>query len=295
MLQHGFRTDIQGVAMHKPDSPAYNRPGVFVVDDWRQRFVQLTGLNGAEASIRRRRYPDSPATSKDAPRGAGLLYFLAHFILKEHDTSMKLAVFLLGASIALAQQAKGPKLPGEDWVSLFNGTDLSGWRQVGREKWTVEDGVIHGQGITNAYGYLVTEKSYKDFHLFLRFLCVGPGNSGVYVHSHFKGDTVDILGWQIEIDRHIGRHTAGLYGDDRGWVAWPAPELETVIKPLDWNDMLIEVVGNRTRTHLNGVLMVDYTNPKPVYTDGAIALQLHAGGQGEMKFKDIWIRDLSAR
>jgi GNAT superfamily N-acetyltransferase len=35
MLQRGFRTDVQGVAMHRPDSPAYNRPDAFVVDDWR--------------------------------------------------------------------------------------------------------------------------------------------------------------------------------------------------------------------------------------------------------------------
>ena len=35
MLRRGFRTTMQGVAMHKPDSPAYNRPDVFVVDDWR--------------------------------------------------------------------------------------------------------------------------------------------------------------------------------------------------------------------------------------------------------------------
>lgn len=35
MLQRGFRTSTQGVAMHRPDSPAYNRPDVFVVDDWR--------------------------------------------------------------------------------------------------------------------------------------------------------------------------------------------------------------------------------------------------------------------
>ncbi|MGH9691999.1 MAG: GNAT family N-acetyltransferase [Candidatus Acidiferrales bacterium] len=35
MLQRGFRTEIQGVAMHKPDSAAYNRPDVFVLDDWR--------------------------------------------------------------------------------------------------------------------------------------------------------------------------------------------------------------------------------------------------------------------
>jgi hypothetical protein len=35
MLQCGFRTEIQGVAMHRPDSAAFNRPDIFVVDDWR--------------------------------------------------------------------------------------------------------------------------------------------------------------------------------------------------------------------------------------------------------------------
>jgi len=35
MLGRGFRTHIQGVAMHRPDSPGYNRADVFVVDDWR--------------------------------------------------------------------------------------------------------------------------------------------------------------------------------------------------------------------------------------------------------------------
>lgn len=207
---------------------------------------------------------------------------------------MKLTAFLFCVSLALAQP-KGPKLGGEDWVALFNGVDFTGWQKIGSEKWTVEDGVIHGQGVTKAYGYLATEKSYKDFHLFLRFQCPGPGNSGVYLHSRFKPNTVDILGMQVEIDRHIGRHTAGLYGDDRGWIAWPAPENETIIRPLDWNDMLIMVEGNRIRTRLNGVDMVDFTSPKPVYNDGIIALQLHSGGEGEMKFKDIWIRDLGGR
>jgi GNAT superfamily N-acetyltransferase len=35
MLQRGFRTEIQGVAMHRPDSAAYNRPDILLVDDWR--------------------------------------------------------------------------------------------------------------------------------------------------------------------------------------------------------------------------------------------------------------------
>jgi len=49
--------------------------------------------------------------------------------------------------------------PNEQWVPLFNGKDLTNWVPVGHEKWTVEDGTIHGQGVTKEYGYLRTEKS----------------------------------------------------------------------------------------------------------------------------------------
>jgi hypothetical protein len=35
MLQHGFRTIMQGVAMQSPNAPGYNRPDRFVIDDWR--------------------------------------------------------------------------------------------------------------------------------------------------------------------------------------------------------------------------------------------------------------------
>jgi GNAT superfamily N-acetyltransferase len=35
MIAHGFGTDIQGVAMHKPNEGAYHRPGIYLIDDWR--------------------------------------------------------------------------------------------------------------------------------------------------------------------------------------------------------------------------------------------------------------------
>ncbi|WP_269321030.1 hypothetical protein [Fischerella sp. PCC 9605] len=31
----GFRAEIIGVAMHRPNEAGYNRPDVFVLDDWR--------------------------------------------------------------------------------------------------------------------------------------------------------------------------------------------------------------------------------------------------------------------
>jgi len=35
MLGRGFRTEIQGVTMHRPNEPGYSRPGLFILDDWR--------------------------------------------------------------------------------------------------------------------------------------------------------------------------------------------------------------------------------------------------------------------
>jgi predicted N-acetyltransferase YhbS len=35
MLARGFRTEIQGVAMHRDNNPGYDRPDSYVLDDWR--------------------------------------------------------------------------------------------------------------------------------------------------------------------------------------------------------------------------------------------------------------------
>jgi len=200
-----------------------------------------------------------------------------------------------GAAAAQAPNNRAP-LPGEQWFQLFNGKDLTNWVEVGKEKWTVEDGTIHGQGTSNAYGYLRTEKKYKDFWLSLRFKCEADGNSGVYFHTEFKEGTVDVSsGKQFEIDRVLNHYTGGLYGDGRGWFAWPAPEYEHVIRPTDWNDMLLKVEGNHMVAILNGVEVLNFTDPAPKSSDGYIALQLHSGGLGNMRFKDIIVRDMSVR
>ena len=49
------------------------------------------------------------------------------------------------------------------WLALFNGRDLSGWQEHGREKWTVEGGEILGEALTREYGYLATTRTYRNF------------------------------------------------------------------------------------------------------------------------------------
>lgn len=208
---------------------------------------------------------------------------------------MRLIFCMTLMAVSAAAQSSNAKLPNEQWVKAFNGHDLSGWIEVGHEKWTVEDGTIHGQAITREYGYLKTGKNYKDFEMTLRFRCEGDGNSGVFFHADFKPGTADVSqGLQFEIDQVVG-HTGGIYGDGRQWIVWPAPEFEGVIHRNDWNDYLLKVVANRYIARLNGVIVVDFTDPTPKSSDGSIALQLHSGGSGNMRFKDIYIRDLSVR
>lgn len=206
--------------------------------------------------------------------------------------------FVLAAALSLSSvtaptQAQDLGVFGGAWEPLFDGGDLSKWDPVGEEKWVVEDGAIYGEGVTEEYGYLATKKRYRSFQLSLQFRCEADGNSGVYIHTEFEPGTPKVTaGRQIEIDRTLGHHTGGIYGDGKGWVAWPAPQYETVIKPNDWNSMLICVEGRHYRVVLNGIEVLNFTYPTPVATEGKIALQLHSGGEGRMRFKDIYVRDL---
>jgi predicted N-acetyltransferase YhbS len=35
LVERGFRTQIQGIAMHRKNDPGYCRPGLYIIDDWR--------------------------------------------------------------------------------------------------------------------------------------------------------------------------------------------------------------------------------------------------------------------
>ena len=90
--------------------------------------------------------------------------------------------------------------------ALFNGKDLSGWKIHGTEKWYVEKGeLICESGPDKEYGYLATDKNYKDFDLTVEFKLVSNGNSGVFFRSSLEG--TKITGWQAEV-APPGHHTA---------------------------------------------------------------------------------------
>ncbi|MDC6351015.1 DUF1080 domain-containing protein [Zeaxanthinibacter sp. PT1] len=169
---------------------------------------------------------------------------------------------------------------------LFNGEDLQGWTVYGTEKWYVEDGLLVSEsGPDKAYGYLATDKHYKDFELTLEFLQESNGNSGVFIRSTVDGTKVS--GWQVEVAPK-GLHTGGVYESyGRGWLIKPDAAKEEVLKEGEWNTLRIRVMGDQLTSWLNGTEMVSITDEKIGQGKGSIALQIHDGGGIKVKWRNI--------
>tara|TARA_R110002073_G_scaffold57778_4_gene146644 strand:+ start:45451 stop:46068 length:618 start_codon:yes stop_codon:yes gene_type:complete len=174
---------------------------------------------------------------------------------------------------------------------LFNGKNLDGWQNYGTEKWYVaENQIICESGPEAKYGYLGTQKKYKDFILELDFKQEANGNSGVFFRSTIEG--TKISGWQVEV-APPGKHTGGIYESyGRGWLIKPSPIKNKALKMGEWNQLKIEVVGSRVITWLNGTKMIYLDDAKIAEGEGGIALQIHDGGGIKVKWRNLYIKEL---
>jgi hypothetical protein len=177
-------------------------------------------------------------------------------------------------------------------VSLFKGKDLSGWKIHGTEKWFVENGdLVCESGPDKQYGYLSTNKPYKNFELTLEFKQEANGNSGVFFRSSIEG--VKISGWQCEV-APVNHHTGGIYESyGRGWLIQPDSTKEKYLKTGKWNKLKLRVVGDEVTTWLNGHQMIDIKDEKIGAGNGFIALQIHDGGGIKVRWKKIMIKELN--
>ncbi|MCX2681308.1 DUF1080 domain-containing protein [Galbibacter sp. EGI 63066] len=177
-------------------------------------------------------------------------------------------------------------------TSLFNGSNLDGWEIYGTEKWYVNDEglLVSESGPDKQYGYLATEKNYKDFELTAKFKQEADGNSGVFFRSSIEG--TKISGWQAEV-APPDHDTGGVYESyGRGWLIKPDKEKDKYLNYGDWNKMKIRVVGNHVTTWLNGHEMISFTDQKIGEATGKIALQIHDGGGIKVYWKDIKVKEL---
>jgi hypothetical protein len=205
-----------------------------------------------------------------------------------------------------------------DVVSLFDGGSLEGWRGDPR-LWRVEEGAITGQTSADhpleANTFLIWDGDVSDFRLQLKYRIQG-GNSGVqYRAKVLDADKHAVGGYQADIDSGPN-YTAIMYEEQgRGIIALrgqtaridakgtltksdfgEAGKLQEVIHTDDqWNDYMIEAIGQRLRHYVNGVLMTELVDEEEVKrsSSGVLALQLHAGPPMKVQFRDLTLEQLS--
>jgi hypothetical protein len=167
------------------------------------------------------------------------------------------------------------------WKSLFNGKDLSGWKQLnGKAKYEVRDGMIVGTTVMNEpNSFLATDREYQDFVLELEFMADSTMNSGIQFRSESKADYLNgrVHGYQMEIDPSDRAWSGGIYDEGRRLWLYTLeynPAAKTAYKRNGWNHYRIECIGQTIRTWVNGVPAAYMVDDIP--TRGFIALQVHS-------------------
>ena len=178
------------------------------------------------------------------------------------------------------------------WVSLFDGKTLKGWHTIPGGEWKIENACIVGRSdkTDNRHGLLVTDKSFRDFEIKLKYKPI-QGNSGLYFRVESSGDIVGVNGFQAEIDPE--KDAGGLYETGgRGWVVKPSAEdVKKWQKPGEWNDMMVKAEKGHITVWINNYKTAELMND-PGRSEGHLALQLHGGMDMHVVFKDLFIHEL---
>jgi len=185
----------------------------------------------------------------------------------------------------------------DDWELLFNGKDLTGFKQLnGEAKYRVEEGAIVGTTVPNtSNSFLATVKDYGDFILELELKVDNSMNSGVQFRSLSLPEVKNgrVHGYQMEIDPSDRAWSGGIYDEARrDWLYIPNinPLSKTAFKKNTWNKYRIEAIGPVLRTWVNGVpisVLIDDLTPS-----GFIALQVHAIAKDAVPGKEIRWRNI---
>jgi hypothetical protein len=202
---------------------------------------------------------------------------------------------LRGLVAALLFLTSAPLATAGSWEPLFNGKDLTGWRQVaGSAPYAVRDGAIVGTTVPGSpNSFLATEKTYGDFIFEGEVLQeVGPSNSGVQFRSTTRPEG-GVHGYQLEIDPSARAWTGGIYDEARrGWL-YPVdlnPRAQTAYQFGRWNLLRIEAIGPSIRTWVNGIPVAHVIDD--LVPQGFIALQVHSVGQPAEAGRRILFRNL---
>ncbi len=159
----------------------------------------------------------------------------------------------------------------EEWMVLFDGTNMDAWRGYGREDlpetWKIEDGAMVFSPADKPAGEnhnLVTKQMFGNFVLSLEWKISEGGNSGIFwgvqedpwrTEPYQSGPEIQILDDERHPDAKNGTtHQAGALYD------MVAPS-KSVVRPAgEWNlcEITVDYSSNQGSVRLNGTEIVTF-------------------------------------
>ena len=244
---------------------------------------------------------------------------------------MKLSITALLTTMLLYSGALFAQ-DGDEWTSLFNGEDLSGWivPEGDGGHWQVKDGVIDYDAMSQAEGdkNLWTEEEFDNFQLQIDWrltdtpfvnenvmlirpdgtpqldengeiirIAMPDSDSGIYLRGMPKAQ-VNIWSWPVGSGEVWGYRTDPDMPSEV--VSGVTPKTMADNHIGEWNTFKITMYDDRLTVVLNDVLIIDNVQLPDVDEKGPIALQHHghkedgewASSPSLVQFKNIYIREL---
>lgn len=140
-------------------------------------------------------------------------------------------------------------------IQLFNGKDMKGWHPSEKtNQWIVENGILKSP---KAGSNLISDASFTDFKLQVKFRYREHGNSGIYLRGRYE---VQITDYHEETP---GKDALGaVYG-------FIAPGENAGKKPGEWQTYEITLIGRMVTIVLNGKTII-CNQEIPGITGGAL-------------------------
>jgi hypothetical protein len=173
-----------------------------------------------------------------------------------------------------------------NFLPLFNGEDLSGFKVPKNNIWwSVEDElIVCKSGPKKKGSTLWSQKKFENFTVELDFKMVsGTVDSGLFLRNN---DQI-----QIGISGSLKRDmTSSPYIPKKGYPK-ESEGVADILKVEGWNTLKVKADGRLYTIWLNGKQVNHYQSSTAI-EKGPVGLQLHAGKDMEIRFKNFRIAEI---
>ena len=184
-----------------------------------------------------------------------------------------------GTQTAQTQALDSDGIPtGGEWITMFDGKTLNGWRGYCRQDvpqgWVVEDGSITYKGSDNkadtGFGDLIYDKKFKNFVFEIEWKIDKAGNSGIfYTAQEIEGTPIYYSSpeYQLLDNENMPDAWEGCDGNRQAGAVYdmimPDPQ---PVKPYgNWNKTRIVVYNQRVIHYMNDVKVLEFQFGTPVW------------------------------